>query len=74
MGLYVNKDLEASSKLSSRITANLRSRANNSQLINDPSEELDAEGGKFRKTKKLSWFWIILSGLAGISLALIAFF
>ena len=71
MGILVEKD-EERSKLGSRISADLRERAERSAKQEDQDFVEDSAYLKnMQKTNRFSWFWFILVVLAAISLVII---
>lgn len=71
MGILVEKD-EERSKLGSRISADLRERAERSAKQEDTDFVEDSAYLKnMQKTNRFSWFWFILVVLAAISLVII---
>ena len=71
VGILVEKD-EERSKLGSRISADLRERAEKTAQREDHDFVEDSEYLKhMQKTNRFSWFWFILIVLAAISLVII---
>ncbi|MBR5418669.1 hypothetical protein IK110_00220 [Candidatus Saccharibacteria bacterium] len=71
MGILVEKD-EERSKLGSRISADLRERAERTAKQEDQDFVEDSAYLKnMQKTNRFSWFWFILVVLAAISLVII---
>ena len=71
MGIIVHKEDERDSGLNARITADLRTRAQQTTDISDPDLS-DAEYAKeLKKTGRFAWVWFVLIILALASLALI---
>jgi hypothetical protein len=71
VGILVEKD-EERSKLGSRISADLRERAEKTAQREDHDFVEDSEYLKnMQKTNRFSWFWFILVVLAAISLVVI---
>ena len=71
MGILVEKD-EERSKLGSRISADLRERAEKTAQQEEKDFVEDSEYLKnMQKTNRFSWFWFILVVLAAISLVII---
>jgi len=70
MGVLVSKDTEVNSKLNDRISADLRARASQSELMSDdPDGVEDSDYVKdLKKTNSHAWIWIILILLAAASL------
>ena len=69
MGVIVNKQNDQNDELSKRINADLRERAQVSAEKNDVDLSEDAEYLKdLKKTSKFGWIWIVLIGLAVLSL------
>ncbi len=72
MGIMVEKDLKRNSELNSRISADLRARAQNTHQDIDGVEDSNYIKDT-KKTGKFTWVWIVLIVLAIISLACIIF-
>lgn len=71
VGILVEKD-EERSKLGSRISADLRERAERTAKQEDQDFVEDSAYLKnMQKTNRFSWFWFILVVLAAISLVII---
>lgn len=71
MGILVEKD-EERSQLGSRISADLRERAERNSKQEDHDFVEESEYLKnMQKTNRFSWFWFILIVLAAISLVII---
>lgn len=71
MGIMMTKDMDRDSELNSRITADLRARAQQTR-DDDPDYVDDAAYIKdTKKTGKFTWIWIILIVLAIISIVFI---
>lgn len=72
MGIIVSKNNERNSRLNERITADLRERANETTLGDDPDLVEDSDYSKdLKKTGKYTWIWVVLIILAIISLVVI---
>ena len=76
MGIIVNKTDEKNTELNRRIASELREKAQKASKINaDPDLAEDSEYvEQFKKTSKFGWVWIVLIGLAILSLVFIVFF
>lgn len=72
MGIMMSKDLNNSSELDQRISADLRARTQNMQTMDHDGMGEDVERTA-KKTGKFTWVWIVLIVLAIISLICIAF-
>lgn len=72
MSIMLEKDLKRNSELNSRISADLRERAQRTQRDIDGVED-SAYVKDTKKTGKFTWVWIVLVVLAIISLACIIF-
>ncbi|MBR3220377.1 hypothetical protein IKF76_00715 [Candidatus Saccharibacteria bacterium] len=71
MGIIVHKETERNTELNDRIAADLRARAQTSEL-EDPDLVEDTDYTKdMKKTGRFGWIWAVLVALALISLAFI---
>jgi len=72
MGVLVSKDTEVNSKLNERISADLRAKASQNELMSDdPDGVEDSDYVKdLKKTSKHGWIWIVLIVLAAASLTM----
>jgi len=63
MGILINKDLQQDSELRTRITAELREKAERTSQSDKDNPDF-VEGSRYaegyRKTSKFSWFWVLL--------------
>lgn len=72
MGVMVSKDMEENTRLNSRISSDLRQRAQMMREVEDDEEYAD-DRKSTKRTNKFGWVWIVLIVLAIISLICIAF-
>ncbi len=72
MGIIMSKDVNNSSELDRRISADLRARTQN-RRDEDVDYEIDESTETTKKTGKYGWIWIVLIVLAIISLLCIVF-
>ena len=72
MGILVSKDTEFNSKLNERISADLRAKASQNELMSDdPDGVEDADYVKdLKKTSSHAWIWVVLIILAAASLTM----
>lgn len=72
MGVLVSKDTEVNSKLNQRISADLRTRAMQTDFTDDDSDGVeDSDYVKdLKKTSSHAWIWIVLILLAAASLVM----
>ena len=72
MGVIVHKEQERNTELSRRIAADLKIKAEQTTKDSDPDLVNDSDYLKESKTTgRYGWFWLVLIGLAILSLILI---
>lgn len=75
MGIIVNKENDKNDTLTERINADLREKMQSTSEREDPDLVEDADYVKdSTKTGRFGWIWIVLIGLAILSLISIIFF
>ena len=67
MGVIVHKEQDKNAELSRRIAADLKIKAEQTALSADPSDYINGS----KTTSRYGWIWLILVGLAILSLILI---
>ena len=70
MGVIVHKEQDKNAELSRRIAADLKIKAEQTALSADPVNDSDYINGS-KTTSRYGWIWLILVGLAILSLILI---
>lgn len=73
MGIMMTKDIKDNSELDDRISADLRARAQFSQLSDVAHEEDSTYVEDTKRTSRFSWIWLVLIILAIISVVCIVF-
>ena len=69
MAVIVHKEQERDTELNRRISADLRERAQRSSGVSDPDLVEDSDYTvELRETSRFGWVWMVLIGLAVISL------
>lgn len=75
MAVIVHKEQERDTELNQRIAADLRARAQQTSGVSDPDLVEDSDYTiELRETSRFGWVWMVLTGLALLSLVSIVLF